>query len=235
MKLSLDKQKNRRAGNLLSNLTSNVDLSGDVMAESRPVICVGDADVVAEASPVTRCASATSMPHSVEHAASSCEIRLWSLLEPVDTPFEASLQKVDRPYTQTTPAEGRWYRESILTPEKTLRSAYLHVELPFAPVVVHVPNLSEHFALFPSHVVDAHDRPRAPDETVGIPPVQLILVVEEDASVLARRERGDVAGGAARGKRLDEEYEDNMMTPNCNWWSASQDASQSEHTKTKSA
>lgn len=79
---------------------------------------------------------------------------------------------------------------------------YLYVKLPFAAGVVHVPNLSEHLALFPSHVVDTHDRPRAPGETVGIPPVQLVLVVEKDASVLT----GGAGGvGAPEGRSLDNE------------------------------
>lgn len=67
---------------------------------------------------------------------------------------------------------------------------YLHVELPLATGVVHVPNLAEHLALLPPHVMDAHHRPGTAGEPVGVTPIQLVLVVKEDAPVERGAGRG---------------------------------------------
>mmetsp|Transcript_12419 Transcript_12419/g.25568 ORF Transcript_12419/g.25568 Transcript_12419/m.25568 type:complete len:272 (+) Transcript_12419:116-931(+) len=56
------------------------------------------------------------------------------------------------------------------------------LELALAPVVVHVPDFAEHWAFLPPHVVHAPDGPHAAYEAVGVPSVQAVLVVEEDAS-----------------------------------------------------
>lgn len=63
------------------------------------------------------------------------------------------------------------------------RVAYLNVEFPLAAGVIHVPNLAKYFPLLPPHVVDTHHGPCTSRETVGISPIQLVLVIEEDAPV----------------------------------------------------
>ena len=59
--------------------------------------------------------------------------------------------------------------------------SYLHVEFSLAAGVVHVPNFPKDFSLLPTHVVDAHHRPRAAGKTVGVSPVQLVLVIKKYA------------------------------------------------------
>lgn len=78
---------------------------------------------------------------------------------------------------------------------------HLYVELPFAAGVIHVSNLAENLALLPSHVVDAHHRPGAAREAVGIFPVQLVLVVQKDAPLRGGRKGGEEKNRAGRGRQ----------------------------------
>merc|ERR1719171_2606425 len=57
------------------------------------------------------------------------------------------------------------------------------LELALAPVVVHEPDLPEHGALRPAHVVDAADAPHASDVPVRVVAVERVLVVEEQGDL----------------------------------------------------